>query len=285
MRSRSAYRAAHNRPDARANPILTSSSARREADSIASASATAWEKVGRAPARPASRRSSPACPVPPSRGVGCRGRVSPRRAKVSKNSEHLRTIGTVDEPEPARNVSVRQSSGDRDWGDGPASVGKEALSSRLRAIAFPACGAATAVSNVTTRGFLNAASPRSANPPAYPQRITRSRVSPSAGTVQGPERVRTAPHPQPGARHANLRNPSPRLHQAVVPVPYADDCVEVLASLAWAYAQAGDRGVASEAVEAAARIADRIIYYPDRSRAFTAMWKARILMGDVEDAR
>ena len=37
---------------------------------------------------------------------------------------------------------------------------------------------------------------------------------------RGPERVRTAPHPQPGARHANLGNPSPRLHQAVVPVPH-----------------------------------------------------------------
>ncbi len=36
----------------------------------------------------------------------------------------------------------------------------------------------------------------------------------------GPERVRTAPHPQPGARHAHLGNPPPRLHQTVVPVPH-----------------------------------------------------------------
>ena len=66
---------------------------------------------------------------------------------------------------------------------------------------------------------------------------------------------------------------------------YGDDCVEVLTGLASAYARAGDREAASEAVEAAAQIADRIIYYPDRTRAFTAIWKARILIGDVEDTR
>ena len=62
--------------------------------------------------------------------------------------------------------------------------------------------------------------PRSADPPAYPPHITRSRALPSAG--RGPvARSGSGPRPtQPGARHANLRNPSPRLHQAVAPVPH-----------------------------------------------------------------
>lgn len=65
---------------------------------------------------------------------------------------------------------------------------------------------------------------------------------------------------------------------------YGDDCVEVLASLASAYAAKGDPDAAKEAIGTATRIADQIIYYPDRARAFTSIWKARALLGEIEAA-
>ena len=66
---------------------------------------------------------------------------------------------------------------------------------------------------------------------------------------------------------------------------YGDDCVEVLASLASAYAAKGDPEAAAETVRTATRIADRIIYFPDRARAFTAIWKTRNRIGDAPAAR
>ena len=66
---------------------------------------------------------------------------------------------------------------------------------------------------------------------------------------------------------------------------YADDCVVVLARLASAYATNGDPVSAAETVRTATRIADRIIYFPDRARAFTAIWKARNRIGDAPAAR
>ena len=66
---------------------------------------------------------------------------------------------------------------------------------------------------------------------------------------------------------------------------YGDDCVEVLASLSSAYAAKGDPEAAAETIRTATRVADQIIYYPDRGRAFTAIWEAYNRMGDIEAAR
>ena len=66
---------------------------------------------------------------------------------------------------------------------------------------------------------------------------------------------------------------------------HADDCVAVLAGLASAYAGKGDREAAAETIGAATRIAHRIIYFPDRARAFTAIWKARNRIADAPAAR
>ena len=66
---------------------------------------------------------------------------------------------------------------------------------------------------------------------------------------------------------------------------YGDDCVKVLAALASEYAAANAPDAASETVVAASRIAEQIIYYPDRSRAFAAVWRAQTRAGNAEGAR
>ena len=66
---------------------------------------------------------------------------------------------------------------------------------------------------------------------------------------------------------------------------YAGHCVEVLAELAAALDSTGRGKDAQDILSWAQDVAQRITYYRNRSRAFTALHTAKMKMGDLEDAR
>ena len=66
---------------------------------------------------------------------------------------------------------------------------------------------------------------------------------------------------------------------------YRRHCVEVLADLAAALAAAGSADASREVASRALAEADRVVYDPDRARAFIAAYTALMRAGDVEAAR
>lgn len=128
---------------------------------------------------------------------------------------------------------------------------------------------AVAEAHVAAGQYEEALSLAAEIPDPLPDVITRGAVAMALLSAGNLDAARTAAEGMCWGRH--LR--------------YGDDCVKVLAALAPEYAAANAPDAASETVAAASRIAGQIIYYPDRSRAFAAIWQAQTRMGDAEGAR